>query len=116
VKVREVYVSNWFGRWMRLRGWAGFTLPSPFGATIFYWLLDEFEQPSATTRRHEWVHAKQIERDGWFKFTWRYLWQLARKGYNGVDYEIEAYQRQACAELTAEAQRLGMYDVTPRND
>jgi hypothetical protein len=44
--------------------------------------------------RHEMVHIEQIERDGGWRFAWRYLWWLARYGYRGNPYEVEAYRRE----------------------
>ena len=39
---------------------------------------------------HEDTHKKQYARDGWIKFLTRYIWQLYKKGYYNIDYEIEA--------------------------
>ena len=42
-------------------------------------------------RAHELIHCEQMDRDGTLTFCVRYIWQLARKGYWNIDYEIEAY-------------------------
>jgi hypothetical protein len=44
--------------------------------------------------RHEMVHIEQIERDGAWKFTVRYLWWLLCYGYRHNPYEVEAYARE----------------------
>lgn len=56
---------------------------------IFYNTRDHFIDD--VTRRHEWQHVAQVERDGWIKFYFRWLWQAMRNGYSHIDYEIEAY-------------------------
>lgn len=44
---------------------------------------------------HELTHIRQQVRH-WIVWFWiRYLWQLWRKGYRQIDYEIEAYKVQA---------------------
>ena len=45
------------------------------------------------TRMHESIHIEQIERDGAFVFSVKYLWWWARLGYWAIPYEIEAYTR-----------------------
>lgn len=45
-------------------------------------------------RRHELVHIEQIERDGAFWFSVKYVWWLLRYGYRQNPYEVEAYARQ----------------------
>lgn len=72
------------------RDWAGFTLPTPWGVWIFYWVPDTYTAPSARTRRHERTHARQIEQDGWFTFIRRYLWDWMRYGYKNIPYEVSA--------------------------
>src|SRR5690349_369554 len=60
--VWELGVSNFFGRWMRERGWAGFTLPLPGVVIVFYWLRRVDERPDAFVRVHEFVHVRQDQR------------------------------------------------------
>jgi hypothetical protein len=50
------------------------------------WHLDRL------TRVHEFVHLRQIQRDGAFWFSCRYLWWLIRYGYWRNPYEVEAYR------------------------
>ena len=40
--------------------------------------------------RHELEHIYQVRRDGWWKFHLVYLWQLIRRGYKNIEYEVEA--------------------------
>lgn len=54
------------------------------------YMLAEFDGHDALWD-HEIEHMRQIERDGPWWFSVRYLWQLATKGYRKIDYEIEAY-------------------------
>ena len=46
--------------------------------------------------KHEDEHKRQWDRDGKAKFLSRYLWQWITRGYDKIDYEIEARK----AELT----------------
>jgi hypothetical protein len=81
-----VVVSGWTYRRLMYRfGIAAITWP---WGTL--WVLPEFEHHDAL-RAHENEHMLQIERDGVWRFSVRYLWQLATKGYRNIDYEIEAY-------------------------
>jgi hypothetical protein len=94
--VWEVGVSNVFGRWMRRRGWAGFTLPLPGVVLVFYWLLVGDERPDPFVRVHEFVHVRQDQR--FFLFPVRYLVALLTDGgYGGNRFEIEASQIEAAA-------------------
>lgn len=45
---------------------------------------------SAAWHRHEDKHKEQWRRDGAVRFIARYLWQAITKGYDRIDYEIEA--------------------------
>ena len=40
--------------------------------------------------RHEMTHIKQMEEEGKFKFTCRYLWWTLKYGYQDNPYEVEA--------------------------
>lgn len=51
------------------------------------------ERMSHWLLKHELVHHEQVRRDGWFRFNYRYIKQLATVGYMQIDYEIEAYRR-----------------------
>lgn len=41
--------------------------------------------------RHEFEHAYQIRRDGWWKYNISYIYQWIRYGYKNISYEKEAY-------------------------
>jgi hypothetical protein len=98
-RVVEVGVWNGFGRWMRGRGWLGFTLPLPFLTIIFYWLARAEEGPEGHVRVHEFVHARQHDR--FFLFGLRYLIALVTDGgYRRNRFEQEAFRIEAEARLT----------------
>jgi hypothetical protein len=42
--------------------------------------------------RHEVVHIRQMQRDGWFTFWTQYFWWTLTKGYAANPYEVEAYR------------------------
>lgn len=70
--------------YMRLcgfRGWASF-----WG--VIY-IAPGHEQDQRLIR-HERKHLEQIERDGRWKFSLKYLWWLVHHGYHNNPYEIEA--------------------------
>ena len=46
-------------------------------------------------RRHEQVHAMQIQRDGWVLQPLKYLWYTIRHGYKQNPYEVEARELQS---------------------
>ena len=68
------------------RGWAS------FWRTVYIMPGWEGYQPLL---RHEAKHLEQIERDGRLVFAVRYLWWLARHGYQSNPYEIEARAAEA---------------------
>lgn len=70
---------------MRRAGFAGWT---SFWRVVY--VLPGFEQDQRLLR-HEREHLEQIERDGRLLFAIKYLWWLAKFGYNGDHpYEVEA--------------------------
>lgn len=75
------------------RGLIGWTLRrTGFGGVTLPWgiyILPErlHEEP---LRRHELVHAEQIERHGVVGFYARYAWYTLRYGYQNNPLEIEA--------------------------
>ncbi len=77
--------SGWTYRLMWRARMAAITLP-----WRVCFVLMEF-QGNEPLRLHELVHMRQIERDGPWCFSMRYLWQLITKGYRRIDYEVEAY-------------------------
>ena len=48
------------------------------------------DQVSPQWRRHENCHQSQQKSDGMFSFVLVYVWQWITRGYDNVDYEIEA--------------------------
>lgn len=58
------------------------------GQTAYY--SCSYGMVTAKWRKHEDTHKKQWARDGKCKFIFRYIWQYITKGYDKIDYEIEA--------------------------
>lgn len=85
LSVKEVYCRR---IWLLPKRTWGITL-YPF---IFYnckhWKIKPF------MRRHEWIHVRQIQKDGFFFFYCSYVWQWLTVGYAEIDYEKEAYNNQ----------------------
>ena len=63
------------------RGWAS------FWRTVY--IMPGYEHDQRLIR-HEAEHLEQIERDGRLVFAVRYLWWLARYGYQANPYEVQA--------------------------
>lgn len=81
------HVGGPIGRFMRARGWAGFTLPLPFRrAHVFMW----GDSSTGEEMLHEQAHVDQIERMGSARWTAVILWQYLTKGYKNAPLEIEA--------------------------
>lgn len=79
-------------RWLlNALGLIGLTMPW----RRIYLLAEHFDDP--TLRRHELIHIEQMDREGTVCFCIKYLWWLARVGYQANPYEIEAYARQGDA-------------------
>ena len=89
LKIREVHCKRWF-----LSDWiAGITL-YPF---IFYNTQHRAykdEDTFVAMRFHEFVHVKQVQDLGWFRFYTSYLYQSLRFGYENNKYEVEAYRKE----------------------
>ena len=85
MRVRFHNVHGPIGRFMRRMGWAGVTIPHPFGITVLFW-GDETEAELL----HEMEHARQIERMGRLRFALAYVWELVRSGYRKNRFEVEA--------------------------
>ncbi len=84
-------VASGLGLWLMKRtGTFGFT--SLWG-TIYY--LDSNLIHNKRLRAHEMTHIEQMERDGKFVFSVKYLWNNLRYGYENNPYEIEARARSA---------------------
>ena len=58
----------------------------PWGT--IYCVPEQLDNPKLLA--HEQVHLEQIKRDGAVKWTVKILYQYARYGYSGSEYEIEA--------------------------
>jgi hypothetical protein len=70
---------------------------APAGVTAWAITLGQhtwFSVPEAAVdpawQRHEDCHKKQWRDEGYLKFASRYLWQLVTKGYQNIDYEVQA--------------------------
>ncbi len=63
------------------------------GITIypFVFVLDKDDKELI---RHEMVHVKQVQREGWFKFYTKYIYFNFKYGYENNPYEIEAINKQ----------------------
>lgn len=57
---------------------------------IIIWYYKENYQPSIQMQKHEEHHLQQIERDGSWKFVFKYLFYLLKYGYYNNPYEVEA--------------------------
>lgn len=77
------------------------------GMVIYPYMLFKRSKEEVTDRlfRHELEHVYQVQRMGWIKFYFTYLWWLARLGYKKHPYEIEANERELDP-LTDEERKL----------
>lgn len=78
-----------FGHWwfkMPFTKWSA-------GVVLYPWMLFKGEPSQVPDYlfRHELQHVYQIQRDGFFKFYFKYLWYLLRHGYLDNPYEVEAF-------------------------
>ena len=79
-------VTGWRLKLLYLFGFNGFTF---FNGTI--WLRPNMDaETKYRVMTHEARHIFQIKRDGYLKFTVKYLYYLARYGYRNNPYEIDA--------------------------
>ncbi len=82
-----VEIKPWFGpiKWYmklcRFQGWTS------YWNTIY---LDPKYLTDERLIRHEMTHIKQMDEEGKFKFTCRYLWWTLKYGYQDNPYEVEA--------------------------
>ena len=72
--------------YLRVTGFRGITMP---WHRAYYWPWP----PSDGLIEHEQVHLDQLRRLGSLRFVARYLWLLARHGYEAHPMEVEARQR-----------------------
>lgn len=56
------------------------------------WYYKEGYAPSIQIQKHEQQHLNQIEKEGVWKFVFKYLFCLLKYGYTNNPYEIEARQ------------------------
>ena len=97
-----------YNSWVpRLMGWDGITL-YPFIFTT----LSKKEAKKTKLLHHEWIHVKQVRKDGFFKFYFFYIYQAffnllkyknLKKAYRNISYEKEAYSKEKRIKLPKEA-------------
>ncbi len=81
-----IEVSGWRLWMLKKMGFLGFTF---FNGTV--WLRPDMDaETKYRVMTHEARHIFQIKRDGYLKFTVKYLYYLARYGYRNNPYEIDA--------------------------
>ena len=81
-----VEVGGWKLWLLKKMGFLGFTF---FNGTV--WLRPDMDaETKYRVMTHEARHIFQIKRDGYIKFTIKYLYYLARYGYRQNPYEIDA--------------------------
>lgn len=56
------------------------------------WYYRDGHTPTIQMQLHEEEHLKQIEKDGSWKFVFKYLFYLLKYGYTNNPYEVEARQ------------------------
>lgn len=85
MRLLDLTIGGPVGRFMRRRGWAGVTLPTPFVLTVLFW-----GDPDLNERLHEYAHIQQIRRMGRIRWTITIIYQYWRHGYEAAPLEIEA--------------------------
>ena len=70
------------------RKWVRFTGHDAIVLYPYVFFREKF--PPADLIKHELVHVKQVQRLGWFKFYFLYLWYSIRYGYENNPFEVEA--------------------------
>ena len=81
-----VEVGGWKLWLLKKMGFLGFTF---FNGTV--WLRPDMDaETKYRVMTHEARHIFQIKRDGYIKFTIKYLYYLARYGYRQNPYEVDA--------------------------
>lgn len=79
-----------YGPWRWFLEWTGLAaITMPWGRV---YILERYSLHQGLID-HECVHLEQIERDGAFMFSVKYLYWLAKYGYHNNPYETEAYAR-----------------------
>ena len=69
-------------KYMKYFGWTS------YWNTIYY--IDYKSLANPRLRKHELCHVAQMNREGKFMFTVKYLWQALTVGYWNNKYEVEA--------------------------
>jgi hypothetical protein len=99
MKARIRY-DHWFPKLIRRRG-----------IVLYPFVLISFSEPEALRTRilhHEWIHIRQIRRDGYLRFYCVWLGQLVKnlfryknydKAYRNISYEVEAYKKMRLIKL-----------------
>jgi hypothetical protein len=82
---------NLLRAFLRMTGYGAITMP---WGTV-YALRERLED--AGLAAHEAVHVEQIKRLGAWRWTWQYLWGLARHGYKDNPLEAEARKKSGAA-------------------
>ncbi len=80
--------NHWLGRLFSLIFYNGKPYAVTLGQTTYY--SGPSTDVSPQWRRHEDEHKKQWARHGKVRFLSRYIWQWITKGYDKIDYEVEA--------------------------
>lgn len=79
MKIIEVHCTRWF-------------LPKrATGITLYPFIFYQKSKFDIILRRHEWIHIRQVRRDGWFKFYYTWIKENHQMGYYDIEYEKEAY-------------------------
>ena len=69
----------------------GAAMVHPWKKKIVWYYKDGYT-PSTKMQKHEEQHIKQIEKEGSWKFVFKYLFYLLKYGYTNNPYEVEARQ------------------------
>lgn len=85
--VKHKVATGLIKKYMNKKGFFGWT---SFWNTIYY--LREKDLNDEKLRKHELCHVAQIKREGYIKFTIKYMWYNFKVGYWNNPYEIEARQ------------------------
>jgi len=94
VKVKIRY-NRWFPKCIRLEG-----------ITLYPYIIISSSETVANKKKilkHEWIHIKQVRKEGFFKFYTKYLFEWTTnlikygrigKAYRNISYEKEAYKNE----------------------
>lgn len=69
----------------------GAAMVHPWKKKIIWYYKDGYT-PTIQMRLHEEQHLRQIEKEGSWKFVFKYLFYLLKYGYTNNPYEVEARQ------------------------